>query len=124
MHTLSAAPDAVAPDGSEVRLLLANDAASTAVFRLAPGRTSVAVRHRTVSELWTVIAGSGEIWRSDGAEESIVTLAPGVAVDIPLGTAFQFRSAGEQPLEVLGVTTPPWPGDDEAYPVDGAWVAV
>jgi quercetin dioxygenase-like cupin family protein len=63
---LPTAPDAVAPDGSEVRLLLASDRASAAHFRLAAGATSVAVRHRTVDEIWYVVEGDGEMWLADG----------------------------------------------------------
>lgn len=43
-------PDAVAPDGSAVRVLLATGRGSVAHFELAPGETSVAVAHRTVEE--------------------------------------------------------------------------
>ena len=44
-------------------------------------------------------SGEGEIWRSapDG-HESITRLTPGVCVDIPLGTAFQYRCTGNVPL--------------------------
>ena len=37
------------------------------------------------------------------------------------GTHFQFRSLGDEPLAVVGVTMPPWPGEDEAVVVPGAW---
>ena len=30
---------------------------------------------------------------------------------------------GSGPLAAVGVTMPPWPGDDEAYKVPGAWPA-
>ena len=61
------------------------------------------------------------MWRSDGAREEITTLAPGSCLTIPVGTTFQFRSLGDGPLEVVGVTMPPWPGDGEAEIVDGKW---
>ena len=32
-----------------------------------------------------------------------------------------WRSIGERPLEVLGVTMPPWPGAEEGYRVEGVW---
>jgi mannose-6-phosphate isomerase-like protein (cupin superfamily) len=113
--------DAIAPDGSEVRVLLSLSAGSMAHFRLPAGRISLAVRHRTVEEIWYVVAGTGEMWRSDGAREEITTLAPGSCLTIPVGTTFQFRSLGDGPLEVVGVTMPPWPGDGEAEIVDGKW---
>ncbi|MDX6375930.1 MAG: hypothetical protein QOE98_233, partial [Gaiellaceae bacterium] len=38
-----------------------------------------------------------------------------------LGTAFQFRAAPSSEVAVVGVTMPPWPGDEEAIGVRGAW---
>jgi len=120
--SLPAAPDVVAPDGSDVRLLLALAGGSMAHFELAPGRTSTAVRHRTVEEIWFVVGGAGRMWRRDpdGAED-VVALVPGVCLTIPVGTAFQFRTDGASPLAAVAVTLPPWPGDGEAEPVDGRW---
>ena len=40
--------DAIAPDGSEVRILLELTGGGMAHFELAKGETSAAVRHRTV----------------------------------------------------------------------------
>jgi mannose-6-phosphate isomerase-like protein (cupin superfamily) len=57
---LPARPDVVAPDGSAVRALLRLAGGSLAQFELAPGRTSVAVAHRTVEEVWYFLAGRGE----------------------------------------------------------------
>jgi len=45
-----------------------------------------------------------------------------VCVDIPLGTAFQYRCIGTAPLVFTCTALPPWPGDDEAVIVDGPWV--
>ena len=53
----------VAPDGSDVRVLLSLGGGSMAHFELAPGRVSAAVVHRTVEEIWYVLAGRGEMWR-------------------------------------------------------------
>src|SRR4051794_21116020 len=114
---LPAAPDAVAPDGSDVRILLRLAGGSMAHFQLAPGQTSVAVAHRTVEEVWFFLAGRGEMWREQGGREEVVAVEAGVCITIPLGTRFQFRSSGDQPLAALGVTMPPWPGEGEAYPV-------
>jgi mannose-6-phosphate isomerase-like protein (cupin superfamily) len=120
---LPTAPDAVAPDGSEVRLLLAADRASAAHFRLAEGETSVAVRHRTVDEIWYVVEGTGEMWLADGDSEQIVALRTGVCVSIPCGTRFQFRATGPGSLAAFGVTMPPWPGGSEAIASRGLWTA-
>jgi mannose-6-phosphate isomerase-like protein (cupin superfamily) len=64
------------------------------------------------------------MWRKqDGQPETIVRVEPGVCLTIPLGTYFQFRSLGVEPLAAVGVTMPPWPGDDEALVVQGKWEA-
>jgi mannose-6-phosphate isomerase-like protein (cupin superfamily) len=119
---LPADPDAIAPDGSEVRVLLRLAGGSLAHFSLAPGRVSRAVRHRTVEELWYFVGGRGEMWRRDAdGRECVVAVEAGVSLDIPLGTTFQFRSTGEEPLAAVGTTMPPWPGEDEAILVDGVW---
>jgi mannose-6-phosphate isomerase-like protein (cupin superfamily) len=122
LRRLPAEPDALAPDGSAVRLLAALGGGSMAHFELPAGQTSLAVRHRTVEELWYFVGGRGEMWRRgpDG-QEAVDAVEPGVSLDIPLGTSFQFRALGEEPLRAVGVTMPPWPGDDEAERVEGRW---
>jgi len=115
------AADAIAPDGSEVRLLCSSPRGSMAAFRLAPNAVSKAVAHRTVEEIWYFIAGRGRMWRKLGDREEITEVAPGLSITIPTGTHFQFRCDGGEPLEAVGVTMPPWPGDDEAYAVCGRW---
>ena len=109
----------VAPDGSDVRVLLATERASMAHFELAPGHTSTAVRHRTVDEIWYLSGGRGEMWRRRDGEEAVTVLEAGTCLVIPVGTSFQFRSLGPEPLAAVAVTIPPWPGDDEAEIVDG-----
>jgi mannose-6-phosphate isomerase-like protein (cupin superfamily) len=116
---LDDAPVVTAPDGSTVRVLLATGRGSMAQFELDEGRTSLAVRHRTVEEIWTVLAGRGEMWRRGDDGESVDVLEPGVCLVIPVGTSFRFRSTGPGTLIVLAVTMPPWPGDDEAELVEG-----
>lgn len=113
--------DAVAPDGSEVRVLARLDGGGMAHFKLMPGTVSIAVAHRTVEEIWYFLSGRGEMWRKLGEQEEIVTVEGGVAITLPVGTHFQFRSLGHEPLAAIGATMPPWPGDDEAYVVQGAW---
>ena len=113
--------DDVAPDGSDVRILLSLGCGGMAHFELPPGQTSRAVAHRTVEEIWFFLTGRGEMWRTLNDREEVVPVEPGVCVTIPLGTHFQFRSFGDEPLAAVGVTMPPWPGDGEAYPVEGIW---
>jgi len=118
---LPVAPDAIAPDGSDVRVLLEVSGGGMAHFELAPGKTSVAVTHRTVEEVWFFLSGRGEMWRRQGGREEVVPVSPGVCLTIPLGTHFQFRSFGYEPLSALGLTSPKWPGDGEAVFVQGKW---
>ena len=118
---LPANRDALAPDGSDVRILLGLEGGTMAHFELAPGETSTAVTHRTVEEIWYILSGSGEMWRKNGDFEETVEVGAGVCLTIPLGTHFQFRAIGNKPLEVIGVTMPPWPGDGEAVVVEGCW---
>lgn len=114
-------PDVIAPDGSEVRILALADRGSMAHFKLPPGAVSHAVAHRAVEEVWYFVAGRGRMWRKLGDAEEVVEVQPGVSIDIAVGASFQFRCDGDEPLEAVGVTMPPWPGPDEAYPVDGIW---
>jgi mannose-6-phosphate isomerase-like protein (cupin superfamily) len=115
------ARDAVAPDGSDVRVLLGLNGGGMAHFELPPGQTSTAVTHRTVEEIWLFLSGRGEMWRRQGEREEIVPVEPGVCLTIPLGTHFQFRSFGYEALGAVGVTMPPWPGEGEATIVQGKW---
>jgi mannose-6-phosphate isomerase-like protein (cupin superfamily) len=119
--SLPAVRDAMAPDGSEVRLLLGLAGGGMAHFQLGPGQVSRAVAHRTVEEIWFFLSGRGQMWRRLDAEATITDVHAGVCLTIPLGTRFQFRALGEQPLAAVAVTMPPWPGETEAVIVEGAW---
>ena len=116
-------PDVTAPDGSAVRILGVLERGSMAHFELAPGQTSVAVCHRTVDEIWLFLQGEGEMWRKLGDQEEVLAVGPMLCVTIPVGTHFQFRAAASGSLSAVGVTMPKWPGEDEAYDVNGIWQA-
>jgi mannose-6-phosphate isomerase-like protein (cupin superfamily) len=118
---LAEAPDVMAPDGSEVRLLAASARGSMAHFRLAAGGVSRPVRHRSVEELWYFVSGRGEMWRKRGDDEVVLAVHAGMSLGIPAGASFQFRADGDTPLEAVGVTMPPWPGSEEAEFVEGIW---
>jgi mannose-6-phosphate isomerase-like protein (cupin superfamily) len=115
--------DTLAPDGSEIRLLPSLERGSMVHCRLPAGAVTRAVQHRSVDELWFCLSGTGQLWRQDSDAAETVELSAGVAVSLPVGTGFQFRASGSQPLELVIVTMPPWPGESEAIPVEGAWPA-
>lgn len=118
---LPATPDVTAPDGSQVRVLLSLTGGSMAHFSLDPGLVSIAVAHRTVEEIWFILSGRGEMWRCIAGEEDTLVVEPGVCISLPVGMAFQFRTLSAEPLTAIAITMPPWPGHDEAYPVEGKW---
>jgi mannose-6-phosphate isomerase-like protein (cupin superfamily) len=119
---LPAERDVVAPDGSDVRILLGVSGGTMAHFELGAGQTSLAVEHRTVEELWFFVGGRGQMWRRDeDGEERVDDVGAGISIDIPRGTAFQFRAHGDAPLSAIGATMPPWPGSGEAILAEGPW---
>jgi mannose-6-phosphate isomerase-like protein (cupin superfamily) len=121
----------VAPDGSEIRLLAGEGESATAAslcqVTLGPNQASRPVWHRNVEELWYFLEGEGEVWRCPPDVEphnaEPVTVRPGDALVIPARWYFQFRSTGDAALRFLCYTSPPWPGADEAHPVEhgGPW---
>jgi mannose-6-phosphate isomerase-like protein (cupin superfamily) len=120
-RALPSRPDVVAPDGSEVRILCSLPAGSLIHFTLGAGECSVAVRHRTVDEIWYFLSGTGDVWRRRGPVESVVPAQAGLSLTIPQGTEFQFRASSAGSLVAIAVTMPPWPGDGEAIAVSGCW---
>jgi mannose-6-phosphate isomerase-like protein (cupin superfamily) len=118
---LGEARDVLAPDTSEIRLLVSTGRGSLAHGTLPPGRTSLAVAHFTVEEIWYVTAGRGQVWRKQDDHETVVDVAPGTALTIPTGAHFQFRNTGPEPLRFIMCTMPPWPGEQEAVRVPDHW---
>ena len=114
-------PDAKSPAGAEIRYLMDSPYGNMIHSTVPPGQINRATVHATVSEFWYILEGKGEIWRDDGAQSGVTKLVPGVAIDIPVGTAFQYRCLEESVLKFICIATPPWPGDDEAAYVDGIW---
>jgi mannose-6-phosphate isomerase-like protein (cupin superfamily) len=56
---------------------------------MPPHQTNRATVHATVGEFWFVLEGHGETWRDDGVTSGVTDLVPGIAIDIPVGTAFK-----------------------------------
>ena len=118
---VSEGPEIIAADGSEVRVLCQLSRGALATFTLPPGAVSKAVAHRTVEEVWYVVRGTGRMWRKMADREEVTALVPGISVAIPTGTHFQFRNDGTEALDLVAATMPPWPGEGEAYFVEGKW---
>lgn len=114
--------DYLAPDGSEIRLLLDTRRGGLAHCVLPSGKVSQAVKHKTVEEIWYILEGEGKMWRrEEGREDETVDLSKGICVNIPVGVSFQFRNTSDKPLEILISTMPKWPGANEAIGVEGCW---
>jgi mannose-6-phosphate isomerase-like protein (cupin superfamily) len=112
----------IAPDGSEVRLLLTDEHGATRCsaveVTIGAGETSRTVAHRTVEEIWYVLSGTGEVWRcppgAPATEVPPVQVAASDALVIPTGWQFQFRADADSDLRFVCVTMPAWPGLEEA----------
>jgi mannose-6-phosphate isomerase-like protein (cupin superfamily) len=116
-------PDAKSPARADTRFLMDGESGNLIHRTVPPHQTNRATVHATVSEFWFVLEGRGEIWRDDGVERRITKLVPGTAIDIPVGTAFQYRNVSDQELKFICIAMPPWPGDSEAAYLDGIWEA-
>jgi mannose-6-phosphate isomerase-like protein (cupin superfamily) len=113
--------DHIAPDGSEIRLLAQANGGGLAHCTLPVGSISSAVAHKTVEEIWFFTAGRGQVWREMNNVEKLVDVGPGISLTIPTGASFQFCNTGDEPLEFIITTMPPWPGPQEARSVAGYW---
>lgn len=119
--TLSAQPDAKSPAGADIRFVMDGPTGNMIHSTVPPGQINRATIHSTVSEFWHVLEGEGQIWRKFGDVERVTALLPGTSIDIPVGTAFQYRATGQTPLKFICISMPPWPGDDEATHMTGHW---
>ena len=114
-------PDAKSPAGADIRFLMDGKTGNMIHSTVPPRQVNRATVHATVSEFWYVLEGRGEIWRDDGVESCVTVLAPGTAIDIPVGTAFQYRNISDVDLKFICISMPRWPGDSEATYVKGIW---
>lgn len=114
-------PDAKSPAGAEIRYLMDGEGGNMIHSTVPPHQINRATVHATVSEFWFVLEGRGEVWRDDGLDSHVTELVPGTSVDIPRGTAFQYRNTSGQELKFICIAMPPWPGDSEASYVEGIW---
>ena len=118
---LSEHPEDKSPAGADIRYLMDGETGNMIHSTVPPLQVNRATLHATVSEFWYVLEGHGEIWRDDGEENSITTLVQGTAIDIPVGTSFQYRNVSDVDLKFICISMPPWPGDAEATYVKGVW---
>ena len=118
---LASKADYLAPDGSEIRLLPDVQGGGLAHCTLPSRKTSLAVRHKTVEEIWYFIEGTGEVWRQMGSKKRTTRVHADVCITIPLGCHFQFRNTGDAPLCFVIATIPRWPGKSEALKVADHW---
>ena len=119
--TIPDEPDHQSPAGADARVLIRGTTGDMIHSTVPPHQVNRATVHATVSEFWFVLEGQGEIWRDDGKENNVAVLVPGTSIDIPVGTAFQYRNVSDVPLKFICITMPPWPGPSEATFVTGTW---
>ena len=116
----SEAPDAIAPDGAEIRVLLDRPQGATrlslAEALVKPGERTACVSHKTIEEMWYIVCGVGRFHRltPDGSVEEAANVVSGEALLIPTGYRFWVENTGPDDLIFLCCGTPPWPGPDEA----------
>ena len=115
-------PDAQSPAGADIRYLMDGPTGNMIHSTVPPRQTNRATVHATVSEFWHVLSGEGQIWRRDATGEETTVLVRDVSIDIPVGTAFQYRCTGVDPLQFLCISMPRWPGDKEATVIEGPWI--
>lgn len=119
--TLPEHPDAKSPAGADIRYIMDGTTGNMIHSTVLPYQINKATIHATVSEFWFILEGYGEVWRDDGEESCVTTLVPGTSVDIPVGTAFQYRNVSDVELKFICISMPRWPGDSEATFIKGIW---
>ena len=93
-NSRAGAPDTLAPDGAEIRVLLDRpqgaERLSLAEALVKPGERTACVSHRTIEEFWYILKGTGLFHRStlDGSREETAAVAPGNALLIPRAIDF------------------------------------
>jgi len=118
---LPSQPDAKSPAGAEIRYLVGSDTGNMIHSTVPPYQINKATVHATVHEFWYILEGHGEIWRDDGSQSFVTDLLPGTSINIPPGTAFQYRNVSDKDLKFICIAMPPWPGDTEATYIPGEW---
>ena len=124
IQTVSRDYDHLSPAGAEIRLLMHSLSADLVHCTLKKGAISKGVTHKTVSEFWYILSGTGALWRKDHHAEYFNQLRAGIVVDIPIGVQFQYRCDPDEDLVFLCYTDPPWPGPEESsYIASPPWTS-
>ena len=118
---LPAQPDAKSPAGAAIRFLVSGKTGNMIHSTVPPHQINRATVHATVDEFWYILEGHGEIWRDNRSESSVTDLVPGTSINIPAGTAFQYRNVSDADLTFICIAMPPWPGESEATFIEGIW---
>jgi len=119
--TLPKLPEDKSPAGADIRYLMDGPTGNMIHSTVPARQINKATVHATVSEFWYILAGHGQIWRDDGEESGVTDLVPGTAIDIPVGTRFQYRNISDDELMFICISMPRWPGDSEATYIKGIW---
>ena len=114
-------PEAKSPAGAEIRFLISGKTGNMIHSTVPPGQINRATVHATVDEFWYILEGHGQIWRDNRSESSVTELVTGTSINIPAGTAFQYRNVSNTDLKFICIAMPPWPGESEATFVEGIW---
>ena len=68
--------------------------------KLPAQNTSIAIKHKTVEEIWYFTKGIGEMWlKEKNGHEHVFKIEKGVSLTVPKGTSFQFRVTTRAPAE-------------------------
>jgi mannose-6-phosphate isomerase-like protein (cupin superfamily) len=113
------APDAIAPDGAEIRVLVSgpDDGATRLSLAEALGGRTRKVYHQTIyEEVWYILQGTGtmHLQAPHAAEEEVFQVVAGDAVLIAPRHGFWVQNTGEVDLIWLCCGSPPVPGAEEA----------
>lgn len=93
----------------EYQVLADEDTFKVKRITVLPGeRLSLQLHHRR-AEHWFVVHGTGEVTLGERA----VGVAPGVAVDVPLGCAHRIHNTGTEPLVFVEVQHGSYFGEDD-----------
>jgi mannose-6-phosphate isomerase-like protein (cupin superfamily) len=121
-HHRGQAPDAIAPDGIEIRNLVDEPQGarqlSIAEGLLKAGQRSAKVYHTAYEEIWYFLRGSGvfHLHPPAAAEEEVIPVGPGDAVLVSLLHGFWAENTGDDDLVFLLCGSPPWGKGQEVRP--------